>query len=96
MLVGLKDTYYVNSNRESGMGRYDIMLEPKDKNANSFIMEFKVHKEEKEKTIEETIANAKKQIEERKYEENLRERGFINITKMVFAFKGKEVKIEVY
>jgi len=96
LLVGLKDNYYVNSNRESGTGRYDIMLEPKDKNANSFIMEFKVHKEEKESSIEETIANAKKQIEERKYEENLRERGFKNITKMVFAFKGKEVKIETY
>ncbi len=96
MLVGLKDSYYVNSNRESGMGRYDIMLEPKDKNANSFIMEFKVYKKEKESTIEETIANAKKQIEEKKYEESLIERGFTNITKMVFAFKGKEVKIEVY
>ena len=65
MLVGLKDSYYVNSNRESGFGRYDIMLEPKDKNGNSFIMEFKVHKPEKEKTIEETIKNAKKQIEEK-------------------------------
>ena len=96
MLVGLKDTYYVNSNRESGLGRYDIMLEPKDKNQNSFIMEFKVHKPEKESCIEETIANAKRQIEERKYEQSLLERGFTNITKMVFAFKGKEVKMEVY
>ncbi len=96
MLVGLKDTYYVNSNRESGMGRYDIMLEPKDKNGNSFIMEFKVYKKDKEATIEETIQNAKKQIEDRNYEENLRMRGFGNITKMVFAFRGKEVKIEVF
>ena len=96
MLVGLKDSYYVNSNRESGIGRYDIMLEPKDKTANSFIMEFKVYREEKEKDIEETIANARKQIEDRKYEENLRERGFTNITKMVYAFKGKEVKMEIY
>lgn len=96
MLVSLKDTYYVNSNRESGMGRYDIMLEPKDKNGNSFIMEFKVLEDVEEKTIEETIENAKKQIEEKKYETNLRERGFNNITKIVFAFKGKEVKMEVY
>ena len=96
MLVGLKDSYYVNSNRESGMGRYDIMLEPKDKNGNSFIMEFKVYKEDKEKDIEETIENAKKQIEERQYEQNLKERGFKNITKMVYAFRGKEVKMEVY
>ena len=96
MLVGLKDTYYVNSNRESGMGRYDIMLEPKDKNGNSFIMEFKVLEDKEEKTIEETIENAKKQIEEKGYESNLRERGFKNITKMVYAFKGKEVKMEVF
>ncbi len=96
MLVGLKDTYYVNSNRESGIGRYDIMLEPKDKNGNSFIMEFKVLEDKEEKTIEDTIKNAKKQIEEKGYESNLRERGFTNITKMVYAFKGKEVKIEVY
>ena len=95
MLVGLKDTYYVNSNRESGVGRYDIMLEPKDKNGNSFIMEFKVLDDMEEKTIEDTIENAKKQIEEKGYEANLKERGFTNITKMVFAFKGKEVKMEI-
>ena len=95
MLVGLKDNYYVKSNRESGFGRYDIMLEPKDKNENSFVMEFKVYKEEKEKTIEDTIENAKKQIEERKYAEDLEERGYTKITKIVFAFKGKEVKMQV-
>ena len=95
MLVGLKDSYYVKSNRESGYGRYDIMLESKDKNGNSFIMEFKVLENEEEKTIEETIENAKKQIEERKYEEDLQERGYTNITKMVFAFKGKEVKMKI-
>ena len=96
MLVSLKDSYYVNSNRESGIGRYDIMLEPKDKTGNSFIMEFKVYKEEKEKNIEETIENAKKQIEEKQYETTLREKGFNNITKIVFAFQGKNVKMEVY
>ena len=58
-------------------------------------MEFKVYREEKEKDINDTIENAKKQIEERKYEENLQEKGFTNITKMVFAFKGKEVKMQV-
>ena len=96
MLVALKDSYVVNSNRESGLGRYDIMLEPKDKDANSFIMEFKVFREDREKNIEETIANAQKQIEEKQYETSLRERGFKNITKMVFAFNGKEVKIKTY
>ena len=96
MLVSLKDSYYVNSNRESGMGRYDIMLEPKDKNGNSFIMEFKVLEDMEETTIEETIENAKKQIEEKQYETELRKKGFNNITKIVFAFRGKNVKMEVY
>ena len=68
------------------------MLEPKHKNGNSFIMEFKVYKGKKEKTIE----NAKKQIEEKQYETALREKGFSDITKMVFAFKEKNVKLEVY
>ena len=95
MLVGLRDSYYVNSNRESGFGRYDIMLEPQNKNGNSFIMEFKVADDFEDETIEEVIASAKKQIEEKGYESNLRERGFNNITKMVFAFKGKECKMEV-
>ena len=95
MLVGLKDSYYVNSNRESGMGRYDIMLEPQDKTKNSFIIEFKVADDMEENTIEDVIANAKKQIEDRDYESNLKERGFNNITKMVFAFKGKECKMQV-
>ena len=96
MLVGLKDSYYVNSNRESGFGRYDIMLEPKEKDGNSFIMEFKVLENEEEKTIEDTIENAKNQIEEKKYEESLKERGFTNITKIVFAFNGKNVKMKVF
>ena len=96
MLVGLRDNYYVNSNRESGMGRYDIMLEPKYKNGNAFILEFKVYKKDKEKDLEETISNAKKQIEEKQYELSLKERGFTNITKMVFAFNGKEVKMETF
>ena len=96
MLVGLKDTYYVNSNRESGLGRYDIMLEPKDKNGNSFIMEFKLYSEDKEENIEEIIENAKKQIEEKGYETNLKERGFTNITKIIFAFRGKDVNMEIY
>ena len=95
MLVGLKDSYYVNSNRESGMGRYDIMLEPQDKSKNSFIIEFKVASDMQENTIEDVIESAKKQIEERDYESNLRERGFTNVTKMVFAFRGKECKMQV-
>ncbi len=61
----------------------------------SFIIEFKVANDMQENTIEDVIENAKKQIEERDYESNLRERGFNNITKMVFAFKGKECRMKV-
>ena len=95
MLVGLKDSYYVNSNRESGFGRYDIMLEPHNKSQNSFIIEFKVADEMDETSLEQTVEKGKKQIEEKDYENSLKERGFGNITKMVFAFKGKEFKIAV-
>ena len=95
ILVGLKDIYYVNSNRESGFGRYDIMLEPQDKSKNSFIIEFNVADEMDEPSLEQAVENGKKQIEEKDYENSLKERGFRNITKMVFAFKGKDFKIAV-
>ena len=96
MLVGLKDKYFVKSNRESCYGRYDIMLEPKDKNGNSFIMEFKIAEDMEEENLEKLLEEAKKQIEEKKYEQELKEKGFTNITKMIFAFKGKEVKTEIF
>ena len=96
MLVGLKDKYFVKSNRESGYGRYDIMLEPKDKNGNSFIMEFKIAEDMEEENLEKLLEEAKKQIEEKKYEQELKEKGFKNKTKMIFAFKGKEVKTEIF
>ena len=96
MLTGLKDEYVVNSNRESGFGRYDIMLEPKDKSKNAFIMEFKLYDIDDEKTIEKTLENAKKQIKDKQYETTLKERGYTNITKMVYAFNKKECKLEWY
>ena len=96
MLVNLKDTYYIRSNRESGLGRYDIMLEPSDKNKNAFIMEFKVYNENKENDISETLQNAKNQIEKKAYEIELKSRGYENIKKVVYAFKGKQVELELY
>ena len=95
MLVGLKDKYFVKSNRESGYGRYDIMLEPKEKDKNSFIIEFKITENMDEKTVKNTVEEAKKQIEEKKYEGELKEKGFTNITKMVFVCNGKEIEIAV-
>ena len=95
MLVGLKDKYFVKSNRESGYGRYDIMLEPKEKDKNSFIIEFKITENMDEKTVKNTVEEAKKQIEEKKYEGELKEKGFTNITEMVFVCNGKEIEIAV-
>src|SRR5699024_11067963 len=95
LLVGLKDTYYIKSNRESGLGRYDIMLEPKEKNGNGFIIEFKIAEDMEEDTIEELLEKAKEQIEVKKYDVELRERGIESITKMVIACKGKQFKMEI-
>ena len=97
MMVNLKDSYYITSNRESGYGRYDIMLEPVDKTNNAYIMEFKVFdKLDDEEEIKDTLENAKKQIEEMKYDNVLKEKGIKNIYKIVYAFNGKNVEIEVY
>ena len=95
LMSELSEEYVLTSNRESGFGRYDVMLEPKDKNKNAIILEFKVHNPKKETSLEETVECALKQIEEKKYEVSLIARGFAKeqIRKYGFAFEGKEVLI---
>lgn len=96
LMVGLEGRFQINSNRESGFGRYDIMLIPKDREKDcAYIIEFKVHKPLKEKDLEETVANALNQIEEKRYEAQLVADGFApgNIRKYGFAFQGKECMI---
>ena len=95
LLVGLKDTHTVVSNRESGYGRYDIMVKPKDKNHIAFIMEFKVDKFDKIKDLDTIIESAFNQIEEKKYETELRNEGYTNISKMAYSFKGKDCKMAI-
>ena len=94
LLVDLADRYVVTSNRESGFGRYDVMLEPK-KDDNGIILEFKVQDMEDEKELVDTVKAALQQIEERKYETSLISKGVPKekIRKYGFAFCGKKVLI---
>ncbi len=96
MIVNLSDKYKVTSNRESGYGRYDVMIEPFDKTAKAFIFEFKVlDEDDDERTLEDTVANALAQIEEKQYEVALIASGFApeNIRKYGFGFQGQKCLI---
>ena len=98
LMVDQTENYIITSNRESGYGRYDIMLEPIDKsneNLPCIVIEFKVINPKKEKTLEETVEAALKQIEDKGYDAELVKRGVKkeNIHHYGFAFKGKKVLI---
>ena len=91
MMFYLDNHYYVKSNEESGLGRYDLMIEPKNKNNRAFILEFKVTRDEN--TLEKVSREAIEQIIEKRYDVVLRERGIEDITLIGVAFCGKRVKI---
>ena len=95
LIVELSDKYEVKSNRESGFGRYDVMIEPFDKKADAMVLEFKVHDMDEEQTLEDTVSNALKQINEKEYDAELLTRGIARekIKHYGFAFKGKKVLI---
>lgn len=96
MVVNLANVYHIRSNRESGYGRYDVILEPVDKKDKAFIFEFKaLNSYEDEKTLEDVLANAHVQIEKMKYETELIAKGFPQdqIRKYGFAFQGKRCLI---
>lgn len=96
LLVELRGRYEIKSNRESGFGRYDIALIPlKDQGQPAIVIEFKVLRPKKEASLEETVQNALRQIEEKDYDAELVARGIekSRIRHYGFAFKGKEVLI---
>ncbi len=95
LIVELFDWYFITSNRESGYGRYDVMLKPKNKTDDAIIIEFKVRDAKKEDTLEDTVKTALEQIEEMHYEANMNVEGIpsARIRKYGFAFEGKDVLI---
>lgn len=96
LMVELADRYVLTSNRESGFGRYDVMLEPRDLKDDAFILEFKVFQPRKEKELADTVQAALRQIEEKNYAAMLIEKGAARerIRKYGFGFRGSEVLIE--
>ena len=96
LLLELDDRYIITSNRESGIGRYDVMLEPRDSKDNAYILEFKVYRDSDGKDLTGTVNKALKQIEDKKYASNLLSRGISDdkIHVYGFAFRGKEVLID--
>ena len=95
LLADLSDQFSIRSNRESGLGRYDIILHAREENGNSYIMEFKVFDRERDENMKACVARALQQIEEKQYETELVADGIARerIRKYGFAFDGKKVLI---
>ena len=88
----LEGEYITKSNIESGLGRYDFVIEPKNKTKRAYIMEFKAT--DNIEKLEEVSKEALRQIEDKKYDISLKQNGIKDITYMSIAFCGKQIKIE--
>lgn len=95
LIVDLEERYRITSNRESGFGRYDIMLEPRSVNDPAIIIEFKIQDPEDEKNLSQTVEAALQQIDAKNYAVDLLDKGIPaeRIRKYGFAFCGKTVLI---
>ena len=96
LIVDLQKKYVITSNRESGFGRYDVMLEPKNPQMDdAIILEFKIHDPDDEETLKDTVQEALEQIERKQYAAQLVSRGIPreHIRSYGFAFQGKHVLI---
>ncbi len=94
LLIWISNTHEVKSNRESGYGRYDIMIIPRDPTRIGYVIEFKTVDKEDNETADAALDVALEQIEERKYETQLKEKGIKNIKKLAIAFSGKQVYVK--
>lgn len=95
LLVELRDRYQIRSNRESGYGRYDVMLTPVTEVDDAIVIEFKVHEPDEEKSLQDTVRTALDQIKEKNYDAELLLQGIPadRIRHYGFAFEGKKVLI---
>lgn len=97
MMLGLcailNGYYYIKSNRESGLGRFDILLAPKERNKSGFIFEFKYTKDDKE-DLKQLASKALKQINDNKYDTELKAYGVSSIIKIAIAFRGKNAEVK--
>ena len=89
-LTSMQDKFFVTPEQESGLGRADILLEPKNKNGVGYILEIKAAR--KNNRISNLAKRAHKQIDSKIYETELRKRGVVDIVKIGIAFRGKEVE----